>query len=318
MYEEQSIDTTVLVENCCISWTGGKDCNLALLEAWRDPSLHVTDLVVFIPESKIDCFEAHPIRIMRQQSESINLPLRIMVLPSSSSYRDGYCDAFKTLHNDYKISVICTGDYDLVGNSHRNWMDECAEIADCGIRVYLPLWKADRDKTLSRLLDESFVAIFSCVKSPWLNESWCGKYLDYDAYEQMLTISKSKLYDDDDDDGTGTEIQNLTPNDPRRKPFDLCGENGEYHTMIVDGPFYKYKMKIIAVRTGHNSKLDNNNKNNNSNEEYDTTTTKNIIKPKSVVTEKAKDGEDRWWTYDGQIMWTLGDDFDIIKIRKEI
>ena len=45
--------------NTAISWTGGKDCNLALLSAWRDPNLRVTSLVTFHPEDAV--FRAHPL-----------------------------------------------------------------------------------------------------------------------------------------------------------------------------------------------------------------------------------------------------------------
>ena len=101
-------------ERCCISWTGGKDCNLALLDCWRDPSLYVTDLVVFQPASSNNSFEAHPKRIMQAQAESLGLPLRIMTLPSEISSRDGYLNAIAKLRDEYGIQVICTGDMDLI------------------------------------------------------------------------------------------------------------------------------------------------------------------------------------------------------------
>ena len=55
--EQQVLGPTALP--CAISWTGGKDCNLALLAAWRDPSLRVVALVVFRPEDA--AFLPHPI-----------------------------------------------------------------------------------------------------------------------------------------------------------------------------------------------------------------------------------------------------------------
>ena len=46
MPEAQALGATA--SNTAVSWTGGKDCNLALLDAWRNPQLHVTSLVVFV------------------------------------------------------------------------------------------------------------------------------------------------------------------------------------------------------------------------------------------------------------------------------
>jgi len=290
-YEEQTIGdstmTTTTVEKCCISWTGGKDCNLALLAAWRDPSLHVTDLVVFQPENKTD-FEAHPLRIMREQSQSLGLTLRIMILPTDTKYRDGYVNAFKQLRDEYGLQVICTGDMDLVGSYQNNWMEECAEMAGDGIRTSLPLWKADRDTCLNTLLFEKFVVVFSCVKSPWFDKSWCGRKLDADAYKKMKIMSENPLYNE-------KEMINWGPKDPRREVLDLGGENGEYHTMILDAPMYKYGLTLVSTKT------------------------ETKIKPKAVVTEPAINGEDRWWTYDGQTRWSFGDDFDVVtKITKKI
>ena len=333
-YEVQTIgdSTTTQVEKCCISWTGGKDCNLALLAAWRDPSLHVTDLVVFQPENKQD-FEAHPLRIMRQQSKSLGLTLRIMILPTEIKYRDGYVNAFKQLRDEYGLQVICTGDMDLVGSYQNNWMEECAEMAGDGIRTSLPLWKADRDSCLNSLLDEKFVVVFSCVKSPWFDESWCGRKLDVDSYKEMKIMSENPLYDE-------KEMINWGPKDPRREVLDLGGENGEYHTMILDGPMYSYCIEIVGTTLVEEDVNNNNNNNNHSNSDTNSnsnggtsdekkgeeeniivsTKTKIKIKPKAVVTEPAKNGvEDRWWTYDGQTRWSFSDDFDVVaKVMKTV
>ena len=70
-----------------ISWTGGKDCNLALLKAWRDPSLRVTMLVVFRPENAV--FRCGPLssthRIFREGRGRFVAPLKNHPLLSRSS-----------------------------------------------------------------------------------------------------------------------------------------------------------------------------------------------------------------------------------------
>ena len=319
-----SLIAPLLPERCCISWTGGKDCNLALLYCWRDPSLHVTDLVVFQPESKCNDndddddnnFQAHPKRIMEAQADSLGLPLRFMTLPSNIPYRDGYVNALQTLRDDHGIQVICTGDMDLVEieNSQDNYIKECCEMVEGGgIRTYLPLWEADRTECLTTLvIKENYRIVFSCVKSPWFDgETWCGRPLDVDAFDEMTAMSKRPLYDDDE-----TEMMiDWGTKDPRRKALDLGGENGEYHTMVLDGPLYEYGIEIVGVAAAVDP-TDDNDDDDDDDDDDGTTKSKSIIELNSVVSGPAKNGEDRWWTYDGQTMWSLGK-FDVKK-RTEI
>lgn len=210
--EERKPSTTA------ISWTGGKDCNLALLFAQRDPALDVRYLVVFRISEK--AFQAHPIPLMRQQAESLGLELLFVDFPEGTTdYFQEYVDGIRNLHDTYGISIISTGDMDLVGTMERNWMERCCEAA--GIKVHLPLWGINRELALDTMIEEGFEIIFSCVKSPFFDASWINRKLDRTALEKMKKIISS----------------GLTP-----EPLDLCGERGEYHTMCIGGPLYKSKI----------------------------------------------------------------------------
>ncbi|VEU42273.1 unnamed protein product [Pseudo-nitzschia multistriata] len=278
-------------EKCCISWTGGKDCNLALLECWRDPSLNVTDLVVFRPESRAD-FEAHPMELMKAQADSLGLALRVMVLSASQSYRDAYVDAIRRLRDDLGIRVIATGDMDLVEieNSSDNYIKECCEmLPGGGIRAYLPLWKAEREDCLRTLLvDNGCKVVFSCVKSPWFDASWCGRTLDETAVREMEAIRRGEV---DRVSFTEAERSGWGTKDPRRIPLDLGGENGEYHSMVLDGPLYRYGIELRAAPGGDAGGIDSR--------------PTASVPLRSVVSGPAKNGEDRWWTYTGQTRWSL-------------
>eukprot|EP01134_Creolimax_fragrantissima_P005588 CFRG5588T1 len=208
MVEAQAISPNA--ELTAISWTGGKDCNLALLSAWRNPNLNVTSLVVFRPEGAV--FKAHPLNLMEEQSDCLGLPLIHIILPKNpTSYKDAYVSGMRNLRNEYGITVIGTGDMDLVGTMPRNFIEECGEVAS--VRAYLPLWQADRLECLQTLLAEKFRVIFSCVKSPWFDESWIGRELDAGAVKEMETMSLSAL------EGR-----------PDVKPLDL----GDIHHVVVE------------------------------------------------------------------------------------
>lgn len=204
-------------ERCVISWTGGKDCNLALLTAWRDPTLEVVALCVFRPEDAE--FKAHPLPLMEAQAESLGLPLlHVTISREVSSYKEAYVQGMRQLREERGVTVICTGDMDLVGSMTRNWIEECGEQA--GLRTILPLWQSDREANLRWLLKEHFCVVFSCVKSPWFDASWIGRHLDNASIEEMQSMAVSQPAD--------------------AKPLDLGGERGEYHTMCVDGPLYAH------------------------------------------------------------------------------
>ena len=294
--EEQTIGSgsnDLPPELCCVSWTGGKDCNLALLQCWRDPSLNVTHLVVFRPEGKAD-FEAHPQKIMQAQADALGLTLLFLTIPSNLSYRQGYVNAVKSLRDDHGITVIATGDMDLVDieNSSDNYIKECCMMAGGGIRTYLPLWKADREECLTNLvIEEGYEIIFSCVKSPWFDASWCGRRLNEETFQTMITMSEKVQFNED-------EMIDWGSKDPRRKPLDLGGENGEYHSMVLDGPLYRYGIEVTGV-TDDDGRATS-----------ESCAREKPIKIRAVVSGPAKNGEDRWWTYDGQTRWSL-EGFDV-------
>lgn len=213
-----------------ISWTGGKDCNLSLLDAWRNPKLRVTSLVVFRPQDAV--FRAHPLKLAEAQAECLGLPLLHVIIPSDTpDYKAAYVAGMRQLRAEHGIEVIATGDMDLVGSMARNWIEECGEEA--GIEAFLPLWQADRGALLRRLLAEGFVVVFSCVKSPWFDGSWVGRRLDAAAVETMEDMAAAPPPPLDGGGGGA-------------KPLDLGGERGEYHTMVLAGPLYARAVPLEA------------------------------------------------------------------------
>lgn len=219
--EAQAIGPGAL--RCAISWTGGKDCNLALLAAWRNASLDVTHLVVFRPQDAL--FRAHPLPLMEAQAAALNLPLlHVIIARDAPSYKEAYKDGMRTLRDAHGIGVIATGDMDLVGTMARNWIEECGE--EIGLKAFLPLWQAERAACLRQLIAEGMVVAFSCVKSPWLTARWVGRVLDPGCLAEMEALAAS-------------------PPCEGVKPLDLGGERGEYHTMVLDGPLYGRRVEVV-------------------------------------------------------------------------
>jgi diphthine-ammonia ligase len=195
-----------------VLWTGGKDSSLALHEA-RETGMQVRCLVTFVPRDPV--FLAHPLPFLEQQALAAGLPhVRLLV---NEPFNAGYVAAIRSLKRD-GIGTLVTGDIAEVAG-HSNWIDECGRRV--GMRVVRPLWGREREELLQRLLALRFRVVFSCVKMQWLPDDWLGRELDYDAVEELRAIR-------------------------RRNGLDLCGENGEYHTLVTDAPFLRKRVRIVS------------------------------------------------------------------------
>jgi diphthine-ammonia ligase len=198
-------------KRAAVLWTGGKDSALSMHLA-QSMGYQICCLATFVPsEAK---FLAHPIDFIRNQSISALMPLHLIEI--REPFRQGYENAIRTLKNNLGIEALITGDIAEV-DGQANWIRQCSESLN--IDVQTPLWNWDRLTLLQRLIQEKFKVIFSCVKSPWLCEKWIGKEIDHAAVEDLQKVRSA----------TG---------------LDLCGEQGEYHTLVTDAPFFKKKIQI--------------------------------------------------------------------------
>jgi len=196
-------------------WTGGKDCSLALYEAHQS-GVQVVELVTLAPPLPV--FLAHPIPFLKRQAEAMGLRHRtVEIRPPLEA---GYAQAMRVLRGE-GIEVLVTGDIAEV-DGHPNWIREMSRGA--GLDVLTPLWGRDRRGLLSDLLGCGFKAVFSLVKKPWFTRQWVGRAIDRQAVEELEGIA-------------------------RRTKLDLCGENGEYHSLVLDGPTFKRGIRIAAFDT---------------------------------------------------------------------
>ena len=212
--------------SACVLWTGGKDSALALHRA-RAAGLRVACLATFAPENP--AFLAHPIAIMRLQAEALGLPHVIVTVrePMEASYRDGIA----ALCAARGIDTLVTGDIDRVAG-HPNWIRRCSE--GLPVDVHTPLWGADRGALMDELLAAGFRVIFSLVKRPWLGPEWAGRELTADSLAELRALGD-------------------------QRGIDLCGENGEYHTMVLDGPDFASAIDLAewsVVERGEMSYVD--------------------------------------------------------------
>lgn len=215
-------NSPVCSPKAAVAWTGGKDCALAFYEA-RQMGYAVTRLVTFVPDQAE--FLAHPVGFMKIQAEAMNLPHQTIII--HEPFRDGYEQTIRSLKKQHGIEVLVTGDIAEV-DGHPNWIRECSQGS--GVEVVTPLWGRGRDELMSRLIEQKFQVIFSCVKKPWFTDDWLERELNTESLQQLRVIRAE----------TG---------------LDLCGENGEYHTLVLDGPIFNKSIQMDSCEKRGNGSL---------------------------------------------------------------
>ena len=187
------------------------ESNLALHKAINEGH-DVAYLVVFVAETWPSF--CHPVTIMELQAKSMGIPL--LKLRVQEPYEQSYHEAIKKLV-EMGIEGIVTGDIYVVDDLHGLWMEKVTKGLD--IKVIMPLWEVDTGKVLDEEISSGFKSVFTCLVKEAFTEEWLGRELNKTSVKDLKAHAKGK-------------------------GFDPCGENGEYHTMVIDGPTYKQPIEI--------------------------------------------------------------------------
>ena len=194
-----------------ISWSGGMESALACHRVIKEGH-DIEYLAVFVSDTwPAFC---HPLSIMELQSKSLGIPL--LKLKVKEPYDKGYREAVKKLV-EKGIEGIVTGDIYVVDDLHGRWMDNVTEGLD--IKVLMPLWEQDTGKVLDEEVSTGFRSVFTCLGQEWFTEDWAGRELNKNSVNDLKLLAK-------------------------RTGMDPCGENGEYHTMTIDGPLFNDEIEI--------------------------------------------------------------------------
>lgn len=201
-------------KKAAVLWSGGKDCNLALFLTRQD--YDVVALITFCSASTT--FRAHPVAWMEKQSCALGIPH--VLIQISEPFAENYEYQLHKLKSETGIEVLVSGDISEVHGAP-NWLSERA--AAVGLEVFLPLWHAGREWILEQLLGNGFEVMLTMVKTPWMHADHVGRIFDRDLLEEFKLL----------------EIQN---------GLDLCGEQGEYHTMVLNGPGYRSPISLNSFK----------------------------------------------------------------------
>lgn len=200
------------------SFSGGKDSVLALYKASQVGQ--AMGLIVML-EEKGQRSRSHgmPPELIQSQADSIGLP----VYTAAASWAE-YEHVFIALLENAKIQgaeVLVTGDLDMP--EHGCWHDQVTKKA--GLKLAMPLWEMNHRQAVDEFIDLGFITMIVTVNlSLGMTEEDLGRILTYDYVQEL-------------------EARGIDP----------CGEGGEFHTTVIDGPLFKQPIhvrKCSIVRDG--------------------------------------------------------------------
>lgn len=207
-----------------ISYTGGKDCTLALHRV-KEQGVQVAVLVTFSPPSTdLNSFKAHSMEIIKQQAKALDLPHTVCII-DGPDYLASYQKQIKSLSEKYNIDALVTGDILPVCS---NFMERAVE--GTGVDLVRPLWQQDQPGLLREMWDRQFDIIVTCINQLKVRASVLNKVKD--VYDVGKPLSQKGL------DAVAANNVNISP----------TGEFGELHTMVLDCPLYTSKIVIKSEK----------------------------------------------------------------------
>jgi len=199
------------------SWSGGKDSCLACYRAVTD-GLTVSYLANMITEDgKRSWTHGQSAELLKVQSRAIGIPL-----VQQRTTGENYETEFKNMLRTFKQEGVGGGVFgDIDFAEHRQWIDRVCREVD--ITLHLPLWGESQNKIMREFIDSGFEAVVVATKADLLGEEWLGRRIDLDFIAHLAQLGKTT---------------DITP----------CGEAGEYHSLVIDGPLFKQRVEILETR----------------------------------------------------------------------
>ena len=201
-------------EKVLFSWSGGKDSAMALYELQMAHSYEISALLTVVTED-YDRISMHGVRriLLERQADSLGYPLE-KILISKNASNEEYESKMQDVLVKYRetgVSSVVFGDIFL--EDVRRYRED--RLAKIGMKGIFPLWKRDTTKLANTFINLGFKAIVTCVDSNVLDKRFVGR-----VYNKQF-------------------LRELPPN------VDPCGENGEFHSFVYDGPIFRRKISFV-------------------------------------------------------------------------
>lgn len=214
------------MKHAVFNWSSGKDSSYALLKVLEESEYRIAYLLTSVNE-RYRRVSMHGTRelLLERQALSIGIPLKKLIVPEMPSMED-YDRVMKQTMTQLRDEGI---DYSIFGDIFLEDLRTYREnqLERVGMQAVFPLWKLPTQELAKAIIDKGFKAVVVCVDGNCLDASFGGRVLDHNF------------------------LSDLPPG------VDPCGENGEFHTFVYDGPIFSEPVRFtkgeVVYRTYDNS-----------------------------------------------------------------
>jgi diphthine-ammonia ligase len=194
------------------SWSGGKDSCFALMQAIQQGYTPKVLLNVLNEEGKISRSHGIPYSILQEQANAADLHLHC-ISSSWQEYELHFTNAMTALKEGFKLTHAVFGDIDL--QPHRDWEEKVC--ANAGLTAVLPLWQQERRILVNQMLEADIeTMIVSCNET--MGERFIGQVITPSLIDELEAMG-----------------------------IDACGENGEFHTLVLDCPLFSERINVSVT-----------------------------------------------------------------------
>ena len=201
-----------------MSWSGGKDSCLALYEIQKSPYYRVAALLTTVTRD-YDRISMHGVRrvLLEQQAASVGIPLHQVLITKGAGnqeYETNLVEAMSAYRNQGIDSIVFG---DLFLEDIKTYRDQF--LARHDLQGIYPVWLRDTTEFIREFIALGFKAVITCVNGEVLSSSFAGMMID----DNFVSTLPSQV--------------------------DPCGENGEFHTFVFDGPNFKSPVRFSIGET---------------------------------------------------------------------
>jgi diphthine-ammonia ligase len=197
------------------AWSGGKDSAFALYKAVQQGH-RILNILTFMHSETTSNFHGIKSELLDAQAQAVGIPL-VKRITTPETYEQEFKDALQELKCSGAEGLV-TGDIYEVAMHEERWLERvCAEI---GLEPIRPLWRGDTAEIFGDFVSAGFRATVIRARLDVLSVDWLGRQLDQAFLSDILKLGK----------------------------VDPCGEGGEYHTFVTDGPNFKSGIKLLKTR----------------------------------------------------------------------
>jgi diphthine-ammonia ligase len=194
------------------SWSGGKDSAMAYYRAKKVGGIPKRLWTMFEEDRERSKSHALPFEVIEAQAERIGVPLMIRGA-DWEGYEMQFLDAMKECV-EVGINHGVFGDIDL--KDHLEWVQKtCAKI---GMEAVHPLWMEPRRKILEEFIGAGFEAYIVVVNTKMMPPHFIGRKFTKQLMDELDALG-----------------------------IDACGESGEFHTVVVDGPIFSERVPVVFL-----------------------------------------------------------------------